>query len=132
MTIGDHVTVGHGVVLHGCTIENNVLVGMGSTIMDDVIIANDCLVAAGSLITQGKVFPPRSLIMGSPARVVRELTDEEIETWITVASDAYVEVARAMTLDGVMANPPMGTNIWPLPRMFDSLAAGGMLVGGMF
>lgn len=132
LTVGDHVTVGHGVILHGCTIENNVLVGMGSTIMDDAIIANDCLVGAGSLITQGKVFPPRTLIMGSPARAVRELTDEEIEMWVTVASDAYAEVAQVMMREGLMANPPMGTNIWPVPSMFDSLAAGGMIVGAGF
>lgn len=113
LTIGNHVTIGHGVILHGCTIEDNVLIGMGSTVMDDVIIANDCVVGAGSLLTQGKVFEPRSLIMGSPARVVRTLSDEEIEALITVAADAYVEVARTMLACGLMVNPPAGTTIWP-------------------
>lgn len=129
--VGNHVTVGHGAILHGCTIEDNVLVGMGSIVMDDAVIGNDCVIGAGSLVTQGKVFEPRSLIMGRPAKFVRELTDEEIETMVTVAADAYAEVARAMLNDGVMCNPPLGTNIWPVPRALDSLA-GGMMIGGMF
>ena len=132
LTVGDHVTVGHGVILHGCTIEDNVLVGMGSIIMDDAVIGRDCVIGAGSLITQGKVFEPRSLIMGRPAKVVRELTDEEIEMWVTVAADAYVEVAHKMTNDGLMVNPPAGANIWPVPQPLDGLAAGGMMIGGMF
>ena len=129
LTVGNHVTVGHGAILHGCTIEDNVLVGMGSIVMDDAIIANDCIVGAGSLVTQGKVFEPRTLIMGRPARAVRELTDEEIEAMVTVAADAYVEVARAMTADGLMLVPSVGTNIWPVPRVSDSLA-GGVFIGG--
>ena len=59
------------------------------------------------------------------------LTDEELEMWVTVASDAYAEVARNMTANGLMVTPPAGTNIWPLPRMFDSAAAGGMFIGGV-
>ena len=74
LTIGNNVTIGHNAVLHGCTIEDNVLIGMGAIVMDDAVIPSDCLVAAGSLVTQGKTFEPRSLIMGSPARAVRELT----------------------------------------------------------
>ncbi|MBQ9042397.1 MAG: gamma carbonic anhydrase family protein [Eggerthellaceae bacterium] len=131
LTVGDHVTVGHNVVLHGCTIEDNVLVGMGSVIMDDVVIGRDCVIGAGSLITQGKVFEPRSLIMGSPAKFVRELTDEEIEMWVTVAADAYVEVARKMLADGLMVNPPAGANIWPVLRPLDDMAT-GMMIGGLF
>ena len=105
LVIGNRVTVGHNVVLHGCTIDDNVLIGMGSVIMDDVHIGSDSVVGAGSLVTQGKCFPPKTLIMGSPARAVRELTDEEVEMWVTVASEAYAEVARAMTADGVMQYP---------------------------
>ncbi len=131
LTVGNHVTVGHNVVLHGCTIEDNVLVGMGSIIMDDVVIGRDCVIGAGSLITQGKVFEPRSLIMGSPAKFVRELTDEEIEMWVTVAADAYVEVARKMLADGLMANPPVGANVWPVPRPLDDMTS-GMMIGGLF
>ena len=113
LTVGDNVTVGHGAILHGCTIEDNVLIGMGSTVMDDAHIAHDCIVGAGSLVTQGKTYPPRTLIMGRPARVARELTDEEIETMITVAGAAYVEVARAMTADGLMQHPSNDATVWP-------------------
>ena len=116
LTVGNRVTVGHGVILHGCTIDDNVLVGMGSTVMDDVHIGSNCLVGAGSLVTQGKEFEPGTLIMGSPAHAVRKLTEEEIESMITVAADAYAEVARAMLADGLMENPPVGTTVWPRRR----------------
>ena len=132
LTVGNHVTVGHGAILHGCTIKDNVLVGMGAIVMDDAVIGSDCVIAAGSLVTQGKVFEPRSLVMGSPARAVRELTDEEIETMVTVATDAYVDTARAMLNDGLMATPPVGANVWPIPRATDDFAAAGMVIGGMF
>lgn len=78
LIIGDEVTIGHRVTLHGCTIKNRILIGMGATIMDKAVIDDDSIVAAGALVTQGKVFPPRSLIQGSPAKAVRELTAEEI------------------------------------------------------
>ena len=113
LTIGARVTVGHGVVLHGCTIDDNALVGMGSVVMDDVHIGSNCLVGAGSLVTQGKRFEPGTLIMGSPARAVRKLTEEEIESMITVAADAYAEVARAMLANGLMAHPPSDIDVWP-------------------
>lgn len=114
LSIGDNVTVGHGAILHGCTIDDNVLVGMGSIVMDDAHVGRDCIVGAGSLVTQGKEFPPRTLLMGRPARAVRELTDEEIVGMVTVAGSAYVEVARAMTADGLMATPPEGARVWPV------------------
>lgn len=132
LTVGNNVTIGHGAILHGCTIEDNVLVGMGAIVMDDAVIGNDCVIGAGALITQGKVFEPRSLILGSPAKAVRTLTDEEVEMWVTLAADAYVEVAYSMLRDGVMANPPAGANIWPPERPIDSLTAGGMMLGGLF
>ena len=131
LTVGNCTTIGHGAILHGCTIDDNVLIGMGAIVMDDAVIARDCFVGAGALVTQGKVFGPRSLILGSPARAVRELTDDEIETMITVASDAYAEAARAMLADGLMLSPPAGANVWPMPRLLDSMANGGMLFGGM-
>jgi carbonic anhydrase/acetyltransferase-like protein (isoleucine patch superfamily) len=77
-SIGNCVTVGHGVVLHGCTVKDRSLVGIGSIVLDDVIIGEMSFIAAGSLVTPGTVIPPRSLVMGSPARVRREVTDEEI------------------------------------------------------
>ncbi len=76
--IGDDVTIGHRVMLHGCTIENACLIGMSATILDGAVIGKESIVGAGSLVTKGKKFPPRSLIMGSPAKVVRELSDEEV------------------------------------------------------
>ena len=77
--IGNDVTVGHRVMLHGCTIEDACLIGMSATILDGAVIGKESIVGAGSLVTKNKKFPPRSLIMGSPAKVVRELTDEEVE-----------------------------------------------------
>ena len=76
--IGDDVTVGHRVMLHGCTIEDACLIGMSATILDNAVIGKESIVGASSLVTKGKVFPPRSLIMGSPAKLIRELTDEEV------------------------------------------------------
>jgi len=76
--IGNDVTVGHRVMLHGCTIEDACLIGMSATILDGAVIGKESIVGAGSLVTKNKIFPPRSLIMGSPAKVVRELSDEEV------------------------------------------------------
>ncbi len=77
--IGNDVTVGHRVMLHGCTIEDGCLIGMSATILDGAVIGKESIVGAGSLVTKGKTFPPRSLIMGSPAKVIRELTDDEVQ-----------------------------------------------------
>ena len=82
--IGSKVTVGHRVVLHGCNIQDRCLVGMGSVVLDNAEVGPDCLVAAGSLITPGFKSTPGTLIMGSPAKTVRELKEEEIkliQTW---------------------------------------------------
>jgi len=77
--IEDDVTIGHRVMLHGCTIKKAVLVGMSATILDGAVIGEESIVGAGSLVTKNKKFPPRSLIMGSPAKVIRELSNDEIE-----------------------------------------------------
>ena len=77
--IGDDVTIGHRVMLHGCVIEDACLIGMSSTILDGAVIGKESIVGAGSLVTKNKIFPPRSLIMGSPAKLVRELSDEEVK-----------------------------------------------------
>lgn len=74
----DEITVGHRVVLHGCHVESGCLIGIGATLMDGVHVGAQSLIAAGSLLTPGTQIPPRSLVMGSPARVIRELTDDEI------------------------------------------------------
>ena len=111
--IGEDVTVGHGAILHGCTIEDNVLIGMGAIVMDGARIQRDSFVGAGALVTQGKTFPPRSLIFGSPARVVRELTDEELESMVTLAAPDYRAVAQSMLADGLMAHPGPDARVWP-------------------
>ncbi|MEA1918258.1 MAG: gamma carbonic anhydrase family protein [Campylobacterota bacterium] len=77
--IGNDVTVGHRVMLHGCTIEDASLIGMSATILDGAVIGKESIVGAGSLVTKNKKFPPRSLIMGSPAKVIRELSDIEVQ-----------------------------------------------------
>jgi carbonic anhydrase/acetyltransferase-like protein (isoleucine patch superfamily) len=78
VTLGDRVTIGHLVMLHGCQVDRGSLIGMGSIVMDGVHVGEHCLVGAGSLLTEGSKFPPRSLILGRPAKVKRELTAEEI------------------------------------------------------
>lgn len=88
--IGDDVTIGHKVMLHGCTVENGCLIGMSATILDDAVIGEGSIVGANSLVTQGKKFPPRSLIMGSPAKVVKSLDDETVEGLIKHAGH-YIE-----------------------------------------
>ncbi len=90
MHIGDHVTVGHLVMLHGCTIGDGTLVGMHSTILNGARIGEQCLIGAGSVVTANKEFPPRSLILGAPAKVVRSLSDEEV-AGLAESSQGYVE-----------------------------------------
>lgn len=78
LTIGANVTVGHQAMLHGCTIEDGALIGIQAVILNRAVIGAGSLVGAGAVVTEGKVFPPRSLILGAPAKVVRELTDDEV------------------------------------------------------
>lgn len=77
--IGDNVTIGHNCCIHGCIIEDTSLVGMGTTILNGAIISKESMIGANSLVTANKKFPPRSLIMGSPAKFIRELTKEEVD-----------------------------------------------------
>ena len=90
VNIGNEVTIGHSSIIHGCSIGSNCLVGMGTIILNHAKIGNNSLVGAGALITEGKVFPDRSLIIGSPAKVKRELNDEEIKT-ISWSANHYIE-----------------------------------------
>ena len=91
--IGKNVTIGHGTIIHGCSISDNVLVGMGSIILNNAKIGKNTIIGAGSLITQGKVFPEGVLILGNPAKVVRKLTDDEIKS-IRKSSDNYVNLSK--------------------------------------
>ena len=77
-TIGDDVTVGHMVMLHGCIVEDRCLIGMGAMLLNGAAIGHDSIVAAGTLVTEETKIPPRSLVMGRPGKVKRELTDEEV------------------------------------------------------
>ena len=92
-TVGAGCTLGHNAIVHGCTIGDNVLVGMGAVVLDGARIANDCLVGAGALVTGKMDAPAGSMILGSPAKVVRPLTAEEIEG-IRESRDEYLELAR--------------------------------------
>ena len=93
LTIGADCTVGHHAILHGCTLGNRVLVGMGAIILNRAEIGDDCLVGAGALVTEGKVFPPGSLIVGSPARAVREL-DPATRAGLLLSAQSYVDRQR--------------------------------------
>lgn len=94
VVIGRDVSVGHACVIHACTLEDRILVGMGSIIMDGTVVGSDCLIAAGSLLPKGKTFPAGSLILGNPAKVIRPLTPEEIGGLAKLA-DKYVKVKDA-------------------------------------
>jgi len=87
--VGDDVTVGHGVVLHGCTVANRCLIGMGAILLNGSSVGEDCIVAAGTLLPEGMAVPGRSLVMGSPGRVRRALTDDEI-AFILQSAQNYV------------------------------------------
>lgn len=91
--IGDNVTIGHGAIVHGCTVRNNVMIGMGAIVLDGAVIEENTIIGAGALVTQGKVIPAGSLAFGNPARVVRQLTEQEIHS-IEVNADSYVNKAK--------------------------------------
>ncbi|AKB82416.1 carbonic anhydrase, family 3 [Methanosarcina barkeri 3] len=91
--IGDNVTIGHGAVLHGCRIENNVIIGMNSTVLNGAEIGKNSIVGANALVPEGKKFPERSLIIGVPGKVKRELEEVEIEAILRNAEE-YVELTK--------------------------------------
>jgi carbonic anhydrase/acetyltransferase-like protein (isoleucine patch superfamily) len=98
--LGDDVTIGHAVVLHGCTIGNRCLIGIGAIVLDGCEIADDCMIGAGALVTPRSKFPAGSLVLGSPAKVVRPLRDEEfVELQRSAAS--YVEYAEHYRSQGI-------------------------------
>jgi carbonic anhydrase/acetyltransferase-like protein (isoleucine patch superfamily) len=97
-TVEDCVTVGHKVILHGCHIEEGALIGMGAILMDNVRVGHHSLVGAGALVLQRMVIPPRSLVLGNPAKVVRELSDEEVER-LQWSWEHYVERTKYYLLN---------------------------------
>lgn len=94
--IGSGVSIGHGVKLHGCTIGDNVLVGIGAIILDGAIIEDNCVIAAGSLVPPGKRIPSGSMVMGSPGKVVRTLEEKDLN-WIRTNAIHYVEYKNIYT-----------------------------------
>lgn len=106
VSVGERVTVGHGVILHGCTVGDNTLIGMGSIILNGARIGRNCVIGAGSLVTQNMVIPDGSLVFGSPARVVRPLTEQEI-TRNGAAAQFYVEESRTYQEEGLLQARPM-------------------------
>lgn len=93
LTVGDHVTVGHKVMLHGCTIGDGSLIGIGAVVLNGAKIGKGCIVGAGALVTEGKEFPDGSMIIGSPAKVVRELTEQQ-QAGLQFSALHYIENAR--------------------------------------
>ena len=91
--IGDNVTIGHGAIVHGCTVENNVMIGMGAIVLNGAVIGENSIIGAGTLVTQGKIIPAGSLAFGNPVKVVRELTDDEIKS-ITDNANSYIKEAQ--------------------------------------
>jgi carbonic anhydrase/acetyltransferase-like protein (isoleucine patch superfamily) len=98
--LGDGVTVGHNAVVHGCTIEDGALVGMGAIVLDGAVIGAESLVGAGALVAPGTRVPPRSLVLGSPGKVVRSVSDEELERLRSSAAN-YVGYAQRYRAEGV-------------------------------
>lgn len=96
--VGDRVTVGHSVTLHGCTVSDRCIIGMGAVILDQAVIGERCIVGAGALVTPGIQIPPRHLAVGSPARPKRPLTNEEL-AWLEASALHYVELSRRYAED---------------------------------
>lgn len=99
--IGDGVTIGHNAVIHGCEIGDGTLVGMGSVIMDGAKIGKGCLIGAGSLVTQNVEIPDGMLVMGSPAKVKRPLTEDE-KKYVADSIPEYLEVGEKLRQDGIL------------------------------
>ncbi|MDH4302156.1 MAG: gamma carbonic anhydrase family protein [Nitrospira sp.] len=98
LVIGSEVTIGHHVVLHGCTIQDRVLVGMGAIIMDGAVIGENSVVGAGALVVEGTIVSPKSLILGSPAKVKRSVTAKEL-AWVKESAENYVRYASQYLSD---------------------------------
>jgi carbonic anhydrase/acetyltransferase-like protein (isoleucine patch superfamily) len=103
--VGSRVTIGHSVVLHGCTVEDECIIGMGAIVMDQAVIGRGSIVGAGALVTPGTVIEPGQLVVGSPARAKRALVDDE-RAWIRSSAANYVELASRYLAGGSPAAVP--------------------------
>lgn len=115
--VGKGVTVGHGAIIHGCTIGDGTLVGMRATVMDGAVIGKNCLIAAGALVTGGTIIGDGMLVVGSPAKAKRPLTDEEIEG-NRIAAEGYVAIGKDLVDNGIIHS---GTE---LPETIKTIAIG--------
>ena len=97
--IGKNVTIGHCAVIHGCVIEDNVLVGMNSTVLDGAVVGAGSIIGANALVPAGKIIPPKSLVLGVPGKIVREVTDEEVQKTIQNAL-WYVQISKTLEEEG--------------------------------
>ncbi len=95
LSVGKNCTIGHRALLHGCTIGNNTLVGMGAMVMNGTKVGDNCLIGANALVTEGKEIPDGSLVVGTPGKIIRELTEDEIQS-LTQSAEHYVEAMRRM------------------------------------
>ena len=102
LTVGRNVIIGHNATVHGCTVEDSVLIGMGAIVMNGVHVGKEALIGAGALVPEGREVPPRAVMVGVPAKQIRTLTDEEVAQ---NAADAalYVEIGKQMERDGIAA-----------------------------
>jgi len=78
--IGDYCVIGHNAIIHGCTIGNNTLIGMGAIVLNRAVIGNNCIIGAGTIVTEGKIIPDNSMVIGIPGKIVRNVTDEEMDS----------------------------------------------------
>lgn len=93
VVIGDDVTIGHNVILHGCKIGRSSIIGMGSTLLDSVEVGEECIIGANTLLAGGIKIPPRSLVLGSPGKVIRELTEKDLQM-LKYSSETYVQKGK--------------------------------------
>lgn len=107
LTIGSNVTVGHMVMLHGCTIGDGSLIGINAVVLNKAVIGKNCIIGANTLIPEGKVIPDRSLVVGSPGRIIRQLTDDDLQRLMENA-DGYVGNARRYAAELVNITPARG------------------------
>ncbi|HSF66734.1 MAG TPA: gamma carbonic anhydrase family protein [Nitrospiraceae bacterium] len=104
LIIGKEVTIGHAAILHGCTINDRVLIGMGAIVMDGAVIGEDSVVGAGALVVEGMIVPPKSVILGSPGRVRRSVSEAEL-AWIKESAENYVKYAAQYLDDSSRVKP---------------------------
>lgn len=97
--IGNNVTIGHNAIIHGARISDNCLIGMGAVVLNNANIGENCIIGAGAIVTGGKEIPPRSLVLGAPGKVVRTLTDEEVES-IKTSAKHYLELIDGYKYNG--------------------------------